>query len=355
MSSTRENKKIITPNKIGPFILRDTLGEGAFSIVKLAIHEDSKKQFACKIVPKKRLTEDEMEKRFEREVRILQQLRNPGIAAFYNIFADTLNYYIILELCKSGSLYTKILEVKKLSDDEAKVIFRQIVAAIIYLHQNGVAHRDLKPENILLDEDNHVKIIDFGFSAFKENQTFLMTTTCGSPFYASPECISGNPYDGVKSDIWSLGVVLYVMLVGDLPWTKTNQFSLFEQIKNGEFFIPNSVTTDAKDLISNLMKVKASERLDLNQVLNHPWLSNIKDVDYRVHNNYKAATNEEIDEFFRFPSVTKHPKSIPTGKMLLRFANRKPLYDHRLSINQTGIKLSFPQLHRKSLDDYTRC
>ncbi|OHS97149.1 CAMK family protein kinase [Tritrichomonas foetus] len=373
--------EVTAPNKIGPYLLGCTIGEGAFSVVKLAHDENTSERFACKIVPKKRLLGDSMEARFEREVRILQRLRYPGITAFHHIFTDTLNYYIILELCPAGSLYTKITESKKLVEKEAKVIFKQIAAAINYLHENGITHRDIKPENILFDKDNNVKVIDFGFSAIKEmtqisnnyqnNQqgvsqndsendpqnisqnnnsricrssdfcnsqccnNYLVSTACGSPYYTSPECISGRAYDAFKSDVWSLGVVLFVMLVGDLPWTKTNQIGLFEQIRKGEFFIPTSLSPDARDLILHMLQTEPSKRFDLHQILKHRWLSDAREAVYNSARALPAVTDQEIDDFFMNSSrVIPSNFSVPDGKTLLKFVNRKPGIERRTSVLQ---------------------
>ncbi|KAH0791651.1 CAMK family protein kinase [Histomonas meleagridis] len=159
-----------------------------------------------------------------------------------------------------------------LDESEAKPIFRQILEAVQYIHSNRVAHRNLKVESILIDESWQFKITNFILANFVDRNN-LVKTPCGSPCYASPECISGQPYNGFTSDVWSCGVILFVMLTGSFPWTKRKQAELFTQIRNGRFTIPSKLSPEAQNIIKKLMTVNPIERYTIEDALSDPWLS----------------------------------------------------------------------------------
>jgi serine/threonine protein kinase len=177
-----------------------------------------------------------------------------------------------MEFCPNGELFQYIVERKKLHEDEAKRLIRQLFETVDYIHSMGVVHRDLKPENILLDQSGHIKIGDFGLSRFC-GAGGLVETSCGSPCYASPECLSKGCYNGKTNDVWSCGVILYAMVTGQLPWTKRNQTQLFAQIRRGEYDVPDFVTAECADLIQKLMAVDVGQRITLKEAVNHPFLA----------------------------------------------------------------------------------
>ncbi|EAY08614.1 CAMK family protein kinase [Trichomonas vaginalis G3] len=267
-----EDPKI--PSSIGPYTFKQTLGHGAFSVVKLAIHNVTKQQFACKIIKKTALSKDnKAEERFELETRILQQMRHPNIAQLFDIMADGTFFYVVLEICPNGELFKFIIQNKFLPENEAKMYMKPIVEALKYIHDLKVVHRDLKPENILLDDKNRPKITDFGFSRYVLHDQ-LLKTTCGSPCYASPACIAGKEYDGFKNDIWGLGVIFFATVTGQLPWTKKIESELFEQISRAEYTIPSYISDDLRELISSMMNIDESKRPTCDQILASPWFAN---------------------------------------------------------------------------------
>lgn len=267
------SQSVMMPARIGSYVFRGTIGEGAFSIVKLAVNEETQYYFACKIVPKTRLQHGNLQHRFEEEIRINQQMHNPGIVNIYDILKDNFNFYIMMEFCPHGELFQFIVDRKRVSEDDSKPLIKQLLETLDYIHKMNVAHRDLKPENILIDQLGRLKISDFGLSSFLDRNG-LVTTPCGSPCYASPECVSGNgPYNGVTNDVWSIGVICYVMLTGFLPWTKRNQTQLFEQIKKGEYKVPDFLSENAQSFIVGLMTVDYTKRLTIQQALEHPFLA----------------------------------------------------------------------------------
>ncbi|KAK8857852.1 hypothetical protein M9Y10_012947 [Tritrichomonas musculus] len=317
------------PANIGPYQVLGPLGSGSFSVVRLGLDPETKTYYAIKIVPKKCIIERGLESKFENEIRIVQQLRHPGVVQLIDLLKDDSNYYLVMEYCSNGDLYSLITngttvtttspcanstptnsnvnnsnsrsnynnatsnpnsnnsqinlpEIHHLSEPEAKNYFRQIVDTLLYVHKQGVAHRDLKPENILIDSYGRLKLSDFGLSRFV-GKDGLARTPCGSPCYAAPEVIrsgvdmslagSYSCYDGRKSDAWSCGVILYAMLTGYLPWTRfRNQASLFQQILDGDFVIPNHVSVQAAYLIRMLMDVIPEQRFSLNDVLASDWM-----------------------------------------------------------------------------------
>ena len=312
--------EVVAPQKIGPYILKEEIGRGAFSMVCLAVHEKTHAKFACKIVPKRHLMEIHMESRFESEVRILQRLEHHSICRMYDLSQDTLNYYVILELCEQGSLFSRILSAKKIPEREAKFIFKQIVVAVDYIHKHGIAHRDLKPENVLIDAFDRIKIIDFGLSAFQDDGT-LLSTFCGSTCYASPECLSGREYDGIKSDTWSLGVILYTMLLGELPWTCRNRPQQVDQIVRGEYFVSVSVSPAARSLIYGMMTVDPSLRMTPESVLESPWLKDVSDPDWGSVEKMPTIAAQTLNVFFApRPDDSTKPGE---GKSLLKLLRKR--------------------------------
>ena len=264
----------MTPESIdvvGPYELRGVIGEGAFSVVRLACHVETQQFCACKIVQRSHLSIHNLDLRFENEIRINQQLHHPGIVQLIDLLKDDQNYYIIMEFCPNGELFQYIISRGRLEEFEAKIFITQILQALRHIHAVGVCHRDMKPENLLMDEVGRVKISDFGLSRFT-GQFGLVNTPCGSPCYASPECISGKPYNGFTSDVWSVGVISYAMMTGQLPWTKRNQQQLFEQIRKGEYAIPAYLSDNARSFITGLMTVDINFRMTIDMALNHPWL-----------------------------------------------------------------------------------
>jgi serine/threonine protein kinase len=285
------------PGRIGDYEIRGTVGEGSFSVVRLAYHLVTRKFFACKIVEKERIQRANFQERFELEIRIHQQLHHPGIIALCDLLTDDNFYYVILEFCPGGELFQYIVDRGNLPEDAARLLLGQLLLAVDHIHKVNVAHRDLKPENLLLDHLGHIKVSDFGLSRFLD-QNGRAQTPCGSPCYASPECVSGRPYDGAKSDIWSLGVVFYAMVTGQLPWTKRNQKQLFEQIRLGDFQIPTYLSDPCRSMIRGLMCVRPSKRLSAQEALEHEFLRGVTEEVDPVRQPVGMVSLKRVDHFF---------------------------------------------------------
>ncbi|OHT04363.1 CAMK family protein kinase [Tritrichomonas foetus] len=247
------------PLHFGRYDYIRTIGQGSFSIVVLVADRSTCQQYACKICSRQFLITKNIFDRFEREVRIMQSFKHSSLVQLEDVVYDQNLIYLVMEYCMNGELFQVIADHGRLDEKVSQRIFTQIIDGMTYIHARDIAHRDLKPENILLDENLNAKITDFGLCHQVDERT-LLRTPCGSPFYASPEIISNQPYDGKLSDIWSLGVVLYTMVTGALPWQETNQIQLFQQIVDAKFIIPRSLTPHLRDLISRLMRPDPHDR-----------------------------------------------------------------------------------------------
>ncbi|XP_071658177.1 maternal embryonic leucine zipper kinase isoform X5 [Patagioenas fasciata] len=212
--------------------LRETIGTGGFAKVKLARHLLTGEKVAVKIMDKLALGDDLP--RVKIEIDAMKNLSHQHICRLYHVIETSKKIFMVLEYCPGGELFDYIISKDRLSEEEARVFFRQIVSAIAYVHSQGYAHRDLKPENLLIDEDHNLKLIDFGLCAKpKGGLDYHLNTCCGSPAYAAPELIQGKAYIGSEADIWSMGVLLYALLCGFLPFDDDNVMAVYRKIMLG--------------------------------------------------------------------------------------------------------------------------
>lgn len=263
---------IMIPTVVGKYTIKGPLGEGAFSTVRLAVDPETKIKYACKVIEISRMTSPDLQTRFENEVRIMQQMYHPNVVQLCDLIKDEHNYYVFTEYCPEGELFQYILDKKYIPEPEAKGLLIQLVNGLKYLHSHRIAHRDLKPENLLLGKNMQLKISDFGFARYVSESDNLAKTTCGSPCYSSPEAFSGKPYDAFKSDVWSIGVILYAMTTGQLPWKKATRKRLFAQIRAGDYEVPRYLSEELTEAIHSLMRVNPDERPTLDQILEFEWL-----------------------------------------------------------------------------------
>jgi serine/threonine-protein kinase HSL1, negative regulator of Swe1 kinase len=184
----------------------------------------------------------------------------------------TIYRYLVLEHCGGGELFEYLIHRGRLPEYEAVDYFRQVLSGLSYCHRFNICHRDLKPENLLLDDTKKIiKIADFGMAALNPEGTHL-DSSCGSPHYAAPEIIKGKPYVGQRADIWSLGVILYALLTGFLPFDDDNVVRLLERVKKGSFTMPHGVSSEAKDLIWRMLQVNPKHRIETDDIWDHPLL-----------------------------------------------------------------------------------
>ncbi|KAM3620918.1 uncharacterized protein V6R79_003632 [Siganus canaliculatus] len=248
----------------------ETLGKGTYGKVKKA-RERSGRLVAIKSVRKEKIKDEQDLVHIRREIEIMSTLCHPHIITIYEVFENKDKIVIVMEYASRGDLYDYICEKRNISEREARHFFRQIVSAVHYCHQNGIVHRDLKLENILLDGNGNVKIADFGLSNIFHGDEYLQTF-CGSPLYASPEIVNGRPYRGPEVDTWSLGVLLYTMVHGTMPFDGHNHKSLVQQISTGNYRKPNN-PSDACGLIRWMLMVNPERRATVDEIAGHWWLN----------------------------------------------------------------------------------
>jgi serine/threonine protein kinase len=258
------------PKHFGRYEYVKTIGAGASSIVLLVRHVVTSSLFACKVVSRQQLIDENNFVRFEQEVRLLGSLSHPNVVRVEEIVFEPELIYLILEYCCQGDLFSHIVAEGMFAEHRARLLFRQIAEALSYIHSKDIAHRDLKPDNILIDREFNAKLADFGL-CHVTNSKQLLQTPCGSPLYAPPEILSGQGYDGKAADIWSLGIVLYAMVTGMLPWSSENQIELFRQIKECPIEIPPHLSPLLQDLLSRMLDKDPAKRATIGEVLNSPW------------------------------------------------------------------------------------
>lgn len=245
------------------------LGEGSFGKVKLARHRVTNQEVAMKIISRRALISRDMNGRVEREIQYLQLLRHPHIIKLYTVITTKTDIIMVLEYAPT-ELFDFIVKHGRLDEKRARKMFQQLICAVEYCHRHKVVHRDLKPENVLLDKNHNIKLADFGLSNIMTDGNFLKTS-CGSPNYAAPEVISGKLYAGPEVDVWSSGVILYVFLVGRLPFDDEFIPNLFRKIQAGNFHIPNHLPRGAVNIIKRCLQVHPVQRMTIQDIREDEW------------------------------------------------------------------------------------
>ncbi|XP_059841803.1 serine/threonine-protein kinase MARK1 isoform X4 [Hypanus sabinus] len=265
---------------VGNYRLLKTIGKGNFAKVKLARHVLTGREVAVKIIDKTQLNPTSLQKfklskrlkKLFREVRIMKILNHPNIVKLFEVIETEKTLYLIMEYASGGEVFDYLVAHGRMKEKEARAKFRQIVSSVEYCHQKCIVHRDLKAENLLLDADMNIKIADFGFS----NEFTIgskLDTFCGSPPYAAPELFQGKKYDGPEVDVWSLGVILYTLVSGSLPFDGQNLKELRERVLRGKYRIPFYMSTDCENLLKKLLVLNPAKRGSLEQIMKDRWMN----------------------------------------------------------------------------------
>ncbi|XP_052058381.1 testis-specific serine/threonine-protein kinase 1-like [Mytilus californianus] len=278
------------------YALGSTLGEGSYGKVKGAFSESNRKRVAIKIINRKKAPKDFREKFLPRELKIHASLNHPNVIKMYEIMEFHNKVYIVLEHAGHGDLLEYIKLRGAFSDEQAKVIFRQIIRAIDYLHDNKVVHRDMKCENILLDQRNTVKVSDFGFARESEAGD-ISKTFCGSAAYAAPEILQGVPYHCPMHDIWSMGVILYIMVCASMPYDDSNLKKMIkDQIERKVAFSKSKkIAVECQDLIHRILEANVKKRASIAAMDEHPWirsLDKVKEKEKETHSSERRVGTE---------------------------------------------------------------
>ncbi|KAI4376751.1 hypothetical protein MLD38_014476 [Melastoma candidum] len=258
----------------GKYELGRLLGHGTFAKVYLARNLETGKSVAMKVVAKEKVIRVGMTEHVKREIAVMKMVKHPHIVELHEVMASKSKIYIAMELVRGGELFAKVSR-GRLREEVARMYFQQLISAIDFCHSRGVYHRDLKPENLLLDDEGNLKVSDFGLSAFSEHlrNDGLLHTTCGTPAYVAPEVICRKGYDGAKADLWSCGVILFVLLAGYLPFQDDNIMAMYRKIHKGDFKCPQWFSSDARRLITKLLDPNPSTRITISKVMESPWFN----------------------------------------------------------------------------------
>ncbi|CAE6415509.1 unnamed protein product [Rhizoctonia solani] len=258
--------------RIGEYKVLKNIGEGSFGQVKLALHTLTGQKVALKYFSKARIKNMKLGARVTREIQYLRLLEHPHIVKIYEVINTPTDIIMVIEFA-GAELFDTLAKHGRLPEETARSIFQQLVSAVAHSHKCKVIHRDLKPENILIDWTGpvpDVKVIDFGLSNVMTDGDFLRTS-CGSPCYACPEVISAKVYAGPEVDVWSIGVILYLMLAGRLPFEDESTHVLMDKICTGRYHMPSHIPPDAANLIKNCIVVNPIKRLTMPEIMQHPW------------------------------------------------------------------------------------
>ncbi|CAL9044315.1 CBL-interacting protein kinase 9-like isoform X1 [Musa acuminata AAA Group] len=287
-----------TRTRVGKYELGRTLGEGSFAKVKYARDVRTGNSFAIKILDKQQVLRHKMVEQIKREISTMKLIKHPNVVQIYEVMASKTKIYIVLEFVDGGELFDKVANHGKLKEDEARRYFQQLINAVDYCHSRGVYHRDLKPENLLLDSYGTLKVSDFGLSAFAPQirEDGLLHTTCGTPNYVAPEVLNDKGYDGTASDIWSCGVILFVLMAGYLPFDEPNLVTLYKKISKAEFLFPAWFSSGAKKLITRILDPNPHTRITISNILADEWFKKGYKPPYFEHG--EDVSLDDIDAVF---------------------------------------------------------
>ncbi|EOY34666.1 SOS3-interacting protein 1 [Theobroma cacao] len=248
------------------------LGQGTFAKVYYARSIRTNQSVAIKVIDKEKILRGGLINQIKREISVMRIARHPNIVQLYEVMATKTKIYFVLEYCKGGELFNKVSK-GRLKENVARKYFIQLIKAVDFCHSRGVYHRDIKPENLLLDDNENLKVSDFGLSALAEckHQDGLLHTTCGTPAYVAPEVINRKGYDGAAADIWSCGVVLYVLLTGYLPFHDSNLMEMYRKIGRAEFRYPSWFPPEARRLVSKMLDPNPTTRISMSKIRGSSW------------------------------------------------------------------------------------
>ncbi|PON89026.1 Calcium/calmodulin-dependent/calcium-dependent protein kinase [Trema orientale] len=304
--------------KVGKYEVGRTVGEGTFAKVKFAKNTETGESVAMKVLAKSTILKHRMVDQIKREISIMKIVRHPNIVRLHEVLAGQSKIYIILEFVTGGELFDKIVHQGKLPEHGARRYFQQLIDAVAHCHSKGVYHRDLKPENLLLDSYGNLKVSDFGLSALPQQGVGLLRTTCGTPNYVAPEVLGNQGYDGAAADVWSCGVILYVVMAGYLPFDETDLPTLYKKINAAEFSCPYWFSHGAKSLIHKILDPNPKTRIRIEGIRKDPWFRrNYAPVEHRedeeVNLDDVCAVFDDIEDQY----VAEQSESNEAGPLIM--------------------------------------
>jgi calcium-dependent protein kinase len=319
----------------------------------MCVHRESSAQRAVKVLRKSHMDEDEKRMLFN-EINILKEIDHPNIVKMYEFFEDEKRYYLVTEICKGGELFDEILQRGKFSERDGAVLMKQVLSCINYCHQNNIVHRDLKPENILLEQNKEfdaIKIIDFGTSLVYDPNKNL-DEKLGTPYYIAPEVLNKN-YNS-KCDIWSCGVISYILLSGMPPFNGQSDQEIMKKVRAGSFSFDdkvwNNISDNCKDFITKLLTYKQEERPTAAEALQHPWIVELSTTVVDEKSAQDALSNLKS---FKVDSSMKQATFAFIASQLLSKQERDGLAKVFKAFDKNGDgKLSYEEVKDGYLDHY---
>ncbi|PIN18463.1 Serine/threonine protein kinase [Handroanthus impetiginosus] len=269
------------------------LGQGTFAKVYYGRNLETGQSVAIKVIDKEKVLKVGLINQTKREISVMSSIKHQNIVQLHEVMATKTKIYFVMEYAKGGELFHKVAK-GRLKEDSARKYFRQLIQAVTFCHSRGVYHRDLKPENLLLDENGNLKVSDFGLSALTESkrQDGLLHTTCGTPAYVAPEVISRKGYDGAKADIWSCGVILFVLLAGYLPFHDSNLMEMYRKISKCEYKCPSWFPPEVRKLLSRILDPNPQSRISMARIMENSWFRKEPEGTKVLDTNYPLKPSE---------------------------------------------------------------
>ena len=300
-------KHATTIRSIGDYQIIRTIGSGSTGKVKLGVNIRTQRKVAIKIISRKYIddvtkkskeTPSSRKRRILREAAILNLAHHPNIVKLYDLYVTEEYYCMVFEYVDGGQMLDYIITHGKMNEEQAQKFFIQLLSAVSYCHENGIVHRDLKIENVLIDTKGDVKLVDFGLSNFYDPSDKLKTF-CGSLYFAAPELLRGIVYTGPEIDVWSLGIILYVLVCGKVPFDDKSMSALHEKIKSGLFLLPDHLSIQCRNLLKSMIEIDPKRRARVNEILKHPWTIAGGHVvpNYFIGRNRLTFINPDIEKF----------------------------------------------------------
>lgn len=282
---------------LGRYEIGKLLGHGTFAKVYHARNVKSGESVAIKVIDKEKILKVGLIAHIKREISILRRVRHPNIVQLFEVMATKSKIYFVMEYVRGGELFNKVAK-GRLKEDLARKYFQQLISAVGFCHARGVYHRDLKPENLLLDENGNLKVSDFGLSAVSDQirQDGLFHTFCGTPAYVAPEVLARKGYDAAKVDIWSCGVILFVLMAGYLPFHDQNIMAMYKKIYKGEFRCPRWFSPDLSRLLSRLLDTNPETRITIPEIMEYRWFKKgFRHIKFYIEDD-QLCNVEEFDQ-----------------------------------------------------------
>ncbi|GMH11988.1 hypothetical protein Nepgr_013829 [Nepenthes gracilis] len=284
---------------VGKYELGRTIGEGTFAKVKFARNTETGEPVAIKIMDKEKVIKHKMAEQIKREIATMKRIKHPNVVCLYEVMGSKTKIFIVMEYVTGGELFDKIVYNGSMREQEARRYFQHLINAVDYCHSRGVYHRDLKPENLLLDAHGNLKVSDFGLSALSQQvrDDGLLHTSCGTPNYVAPEVLNDRGYDGATADLWSCGVILFVLLAGYLPFDDSNIMNLYKKISAAEFTCPPWLSFSVRKLIFRILDPNPVTRITIPEILEDEWFK----IDYTppVFYEKEETSLDDIEAVFQ--------------------------------------------------------